>query len=245
MAVKIALANLIGGCGKTISTMSIASILSDMGHKVLVVDCDNQGHLSNQLKADMDEPGLYELLMNVNTIDECIQTVEYVDIVSSDDRIMDLNTHLNLVEGQYILKRAIEEIEDDYDYILFDTAPRRDNIFANVILSTDYVLIPFEVSTLSINAVATLVEAIEEYQEENSNLQILGAFEISHFNKSKSQLEALQKIKMRVPVLMSNILLDFDAVEFLHSGERIGYEENGRGIIGDYNKLVKEILEIK
>ena len=243
MAIKIAFANFKGGSGKTISSIATASILASKGYEVLFVDCDKQGYASERLKACADGPNIYDIFFDGCTARECIQEAEYVDIISCGGTFFGIDDKVSCgPESHYYLKKALASVEDEYDFVIFDTPPYEDILFVNAIMATDYVLIPFDTSTISCLSIKNTCEVIEEYQRENVNLKIVGAFGFKDFERDKQYDEMVKNISKNIPILPS-VILDMEDNRFLDEGKRVMAGSNETNIERKSNKLINEILE--
>ena len=119
----ISIANQKGGVGKTTTAINLSACLSEIGQKVLTIDIDPQGNTTSGLGVDKHavENNVYALLLGENTIEECIieTEIENQSLISSDVNLAGAEIELiGIDEKEYILKKAISKIKDNYDFIL-------------------------------------------------------------------------------------------------------------------------------
>src|SRR5690606_15214983 len=94
----------------------------------------------------------------------------------------------------FLLKKAIEPIKDDYDYILIDTPPNLGLIAGNVFVATDYLLIPFHPEAYSAQSLVTIIEQANKFKERlNTNLNILGVVATKVDNRTNLHADMLQE----------------------------------------------------
>ena len=145
----IAIANQKGGVGKTTTTVNLAASLGVLEKKVLLIDADPQANATSGLGIDVDsvELGTYQLLEHTKNAEETI--------ISTDSPNLDLiPSHIDLVaieielvdkdEREYMLKKAITSLKNEYDYILIDCAPSLGLLTLNALTAADSVIIPIQ-----------------------------------------------------------------------------------------------------
>lgn len=189
-AIKIAFTNQKGGVGKTTSATCMASDLTEKGYKVLVIDTDPQRNTTRLFRAQTeDEYTLADVLYDKASIKKAIQHTEMGDVVAADLVLKYADTKIpSDADRLYHLYEAIEEIDNDYDYIIIDTPRGNGVLLDNVLTCSDYVIVPTELSPFAIEGLADVDMTIKEYKKRiNPNLSILGLLIV------KSKKNNLQK----------------------------------------------------
>jgi len=207
MGVIIAFANQKGGVAKTTSTYNVGVSLARRGCKTLIIDLDSQASLtiSAGLEPFDSEATIVSVLEKEGTpIAECIkQLQDNLYIVTSR---LELATHEIVMIGramrEMILKRAIEPIKNQYDYILIDCPPQLSILTINALACADYVIIPVKTDYLAYRGVELLQDTISEIQSIiNPSLKVLGVLATLYEKRVKDDNEILRALQDKYNVI--------------------------------------------
>ena len=180
MAYVLTLANQKGGVGKTTTAVNLAAFLGKKKKKVLVIDLDPQGNATSGLGVDKGEleTTIYDVLVNEESIADAIweSSAENVSICPTNINLAGAEIELvNVMSREQVLKEALKEIRDDYDYILIDCPPSLSILTINALTASDGIIIPIQGEYYALEGLTQLVDTINIVKKKlNKNLSILG-----------------------------------------------------------------------
>jgi chromosome partitioning protein len=176
----ITLCNQKGGVGKTTSTVNIATAIAKEGKKVLVIDMDPQGNAGSALGINKYhvEESIYHALIGKLTLKEVIKAtdIENLHIVPSNRDLSGAEVELvNAFSRENKLKKALQSIDEEYDYVFIDSPPSLNMLTINSLTASDSVIIPVQCEYYALEGISELVNTIDLIKENlNPDLQIGG-----------------------------------------------------------------------
>lgn len=255
----ISIVNQKGGVGKTTTAINLGIGLQKLGKRVLLVDLDSQANLTIGMGFDPEEiPETIADIIFKKLNDDSIKTdkkkylltKEGVDIIPSDMKLSGVeNLMINAMNRENILKNILEEISNDYDYILIDCLPSLGMLTINALSVADSVIIPVQAQFYSLKGMQQLMNTIAKIRRQiNKQLKIEGIL-ITMFDKrtnlSKEVASAVRKVYGNdIKVFDTVIGISTKAAEAPSQGmSLIKYDTKGE-VTSNYEKLASEIAEV-
>ena len=178
MSKIISIANQKGGVGKTTTAINVSSLLAAAEKKSLLVDIDPQSNSSSGLSITNQNPSIYEVLIGTENISDVIieSYMPYLDLLPSNINLVGSEIEMVDMEGrERLLKNALNEIIDKYDYIIIDCPPSLGLLTLNALTASHSVLIPVQCEYFALEGLGQLLNTINIVKKHyNPDLAIEG-----------------------------------------------------------------------
>lgn len=193
---KIVFVNRKGGSGKTSIVVNVAYHLSLLKKKVLVIDLDSQGHSTFYFGANpaTEAECVHSVLNGSIRIGDLVKKTEYKNLflIPASPKTLQLNESIG--DRMDFLKTALREIEEEYDYILFDLPPSVEKIVYSGMLAASEVIIPLQTHFFPMQGVAQLVKLIFEVNELGGDLKLSGVIPTLYNNRTRIYRNVIKEI---------------------------------------------------
>ncbi len=246
----IAIANQKGGVGKTTTSVNLAASLGVLEKKVLLIDADPQANATSGLGIDVEavEVGSYQLL------EHSVQAK--AAIIKTDSPNLDLiPAHIDLVaieielvdqeNRESMLKEAVKDIKDDYDYILIDCAPSLGLLTLNALTAADSVLIPIQCEYFALEGLGKLLNTIKSVQKiHNPELDIEGLLLTMYDSRLRLSNQVVDEVKKHFSEMVFKTIIQRNVrlSEAPSYGESIITYDAGSKGANNYLSLAEELI---
>ncbi len=251
----ISIINLKGGVGKSITAINFACILALVFNKrVLLIDCDKQGNSSKFFDLHSYEDKSMSDIMTEKYID--IKTVikptkiKGLDLIPANMSLLSADRKVLLDPNraqQTRLKKALKQVEGEYDFVIIDNAPDINMSIINSLVVTDDVIVPIKIDKFAFDGFAELVEQIEEIRDEhNEKLNIRGCVVTMYQknNVNSTGIEFMNKNE-QYPMFKAFIRNNVKVNETTFTGEPLYIHSKNCTASKDYIALVEEYLGVE
>lgn len=247
----ITVANQKGGVGKTTTAINLAGSLGVLEFKTLLVDADPQANATSGVGVDPKsvKTSIYECLVGEANVKDIVITTKnpgldlvpaHIDLVGAEIEM------INLPNREYMMKKALATIVDDYDFIIIDCSPSLGLVTINSLVATDSVIIPVQCEYFALEGLGKLLNTIKIVQSRlNMQLQIEGILLTMYDTRLRLANQVVDEVKTHFQDLV------FDTI--IHRNTRLGeapshgetiimHDAASKGSI-NYLNLAREILQ--
>ena len=251
MARIIAIANQKGGVGKTTTAINLSACLAEKNRKVLTIDIDPQGNTSSGLGIDKNKlkNTIYQMIIGECSLEECkIHTpIEHLDILPSNVNLAGAEIELiGVKDREYILKKHISEIRDDYDFIIIDCPPSLNTLTVNAMTTADTVLVPIQCEFYALEGLTQLIHTINLVKQRlNPHLEMEGVVFTMYDARTNLSLQVVENVKnnLKQNIYKTIIPRNVRLAEAPSHGLPINlYDSKSAGADG-YRQLAMEVIE--
>ncbi len=251
MTKVIAIANQKGGVGKTTTAINLAASFAVLDYKTLLIDADPQSNATSGVGFDpkVIKTSIYECIIDdvdpknimLNTSTPNMDLIPaHIDLVGAEIEI------INLPNREKMMKKVIDQIKDDYDFVLIDCSPSLGLITVNALTASDSVIIPVQCEYFALEGLGKLLNTIKIVQTRlNTKLEIEGILLTMYDNRLRLSNQVVEEVRTHFQDLVFDTIIqrNIKLGEAPSFGETIiMHDAQSRGAVNHLN-LAREILQ--
>ncbi|WP_312635250.1 ParA family protein [Oscillibacter sp.] len=248
MAKIIAIVNQKGGVGKTTSCVNLCAAMKDAGQRVLLCDFDPQANATSGMGVDKTlSKGVYEVVIGESPAADAIVTTKYGDVLPSNKALAGAGIELIAMDRrEYLLKDALAQVSDSYDFIFIDCPPSLELLTLNALCAADSVLVPVQGEYFALEGLSDLMNTVRIVRRSlNPRLELEGVLLTMFDGRTNLALQVAEEVKHYFPgkvyatVIPRNVRLS-EAPS--HGKPIFSYDRASRGAEA-YGALAAEFLQ--
>jgi chromosome partitioning protein len=251
MSKVIAIANQKGGVGKTTTAINLAASLAVLEHKTLLIDADPQANATSGVGFDpkVVKTSIYECIIDdveprnilLNTSTPNLDLIPaHIDLVGAEIEM------INLPNRELMMRKVIDKVKDDYEFVIIDCSPSLGLITVNAITAADSVIIPVQCEYFALEGLGKLLNTIKIVQSRlNTKLEIEGILLTMYDNRLRLSNQVVEEVRTHFQDLVFDTIIQRNTKlgEAPSFGETIiMHDVQSRGAI-NYLNLGREILQ--
>lgn len=249
MAKVISIVNQKGGVGKTTTCVNLAAALHALGKRILVCDFDPQGNTTSGLGLDKSSatPSVYEVLIGESDCKKAIHSTPWADVMPSNKTLAGASIEMiGLKDREYILKTALKDVANDYDFIFIDCPPSLELLTLNALCASDTILVPVQCEYYALEGLSDLLSTIRIVKKSlNTSIELEGVVLTMFDGRTNLSMQVAEEVKRHFPgkVYASVIPRTVRLSEAPSHGKPVlAYDKFSRGTEA-YNSLAQEVME--
>jgi chromosome partitioning protein len=244
----VAVVNQKGGVGKTTTAVNLAAALTEHGARVLVCDFDPQANATSGLGVDKKSlrRSVYDAIVREVPVEQCIVSTKFGDVLPSTAGLAGAGVELiGFEDREHCLKRALEPVRENYDYIFIDSPPSLELLTLNALCAADSILIPVQCEYYALEGLSDLMATLRAVKRRlNPKLEIFGVVLTMFDGRTNFSNQVAEEVRRHFPgkVFASVVPRNVRLAEAPSHGLPVtGYDRSSRGAKA-YLALAEEIL---
>lgn len=253
MAKVISFANQKGGVGKTTSAVNVAASLGLLGHKVLMLDIDPQGNTTSGLgfKKKSLKHTVKDVLTGAVSAKDAVLETEFENLWLIPTNIALTGADIELFDeyeddSPYCLKKALECIQEDFDYVIIDCPPSLSLLTVNAFTASDGIVVPMQCEFYALEGLSQLILSIKGIkQRHNPDLNITGILITMYNARLLLSMQVMSELRKHYSdkLFSTNISRNVKLTEAPGYGKPVYYHDKNAKGTKEYLEVAKELAE--
>ena len=202
MAKTIAIVNQKGGVGKTTTCVNLTAALKQAGKRVLLCDFDPQANATSGMGVDKSvSNGVYDVLINGKDVRSAVVSTRYGDVLPSSKALAGAGIEMiEMTDRQFLLKKALSQITDNYDFIFIDCPPSLELLTLNALCAADSLLVPVQGEYYALEGLSDLMNTVRVVRRGmNPGLTLEGVLLTMFDGRTNLAIQVAQEVKRFFP----------------------------------------------
>lgn len=250
MGKVITIANQKGGVGKSTTSINLGGCLGVLEYKTLIIDADPQANSTSGLGHEPNsEASLYDCLIeNVEPTDLILETSNpnlyilpsHMDLVGAEFKM------INLPEREFIMRKVIDKVRHDFDFIIIDTSPSLGLLTINALVAADSVIIPIQCEYFALEGLSKLLNTVKIVQNRlHPELQIEGMLLTMYDTRLRHANNVVEEVKTHFQDLVFDTMIHRNVTlseSVSHGQTVVMYDAASKGSV-NYLNFARELLQ--